>query len=132
MKKIISILILGLITFTASSQVLSFRTTSYTSKTKNYYGWTDWSPTQSSNMILTINLDSDVIKIYSPTTQIYCITSYDGSYVDNDGDVVIRFSFIDQDGDYGHMRLMQRTSGKSEIYIDFSNIIWVYSVVRID
>lgn len=131
MKKFLLLFIFSLITFTSSAEIISFKTTSYTYKTKGLYGWSDWYPVQSSNMLLTINTDTDIIIINSPKRQIYKIYDYENAYVDNDGDAVLIFYFIDQDRDYGQMRLIQRRSGKSEIYIDFNNIIWTYTVIRL-
>lgn len=130
MKKILVFLMLTICVVTASAQVLNFRTTSYTYKENHGYGWTNWAPYESSNLKVTMNLNTDMVTIYSPKTQYYKITSYDGAYTDSDGDKTIKYRFIDQDGDYGTMRLVMRRSGKSEIYIDFANIMWVYSVIR--
>lgn len=131
MKKFLTMLVLMITTISASAQVLNFRTTSYTHKEKTSYGWTEWAPYEYSNMRVAINLDTDIVTIYSPRTQYYKIISYDGTYTDSDGDQTARYKFYDQDGDRGIMRLVVRRSGKSEIYIDFANIMWVYSVVRI-
>lgn len=120
-----------LCSLTASAKTINFRTTSYTYKTNNGYGWSEWSKTEKSNMLLTIDFDTDLITIYSPKMQIYKVTSAQDGYYDEDGDFIVRFKFFDQDGDMGTMDLIQRVSGKSEIYIRFSNIMWVYSVIRI-
>lgn len=131
MKKILLALLFSIISLTTFSQVINFETTSYTYKTYNGYSWSKWAPYQSSSMLLTMDLDRDLIIIYSPKTQIYKILDYSGAYTDNDGDATLKFRFIDGDGDYGTMRLMQRRSGKSEVYIQFANVIWVYSVRRL-
>ena len=116
---------------TASAQVINFRTTSYTYKQKNGYSWSNWAPYESSNMRITMNLNTDVVTIYSPKIQMYRVINYVGTYVDSDGDQVAEYKFIDQDGDRGTMRLMIRQNGKSEMYIQFANVIWVYTVIRI-
>ena len=131
MKKFLILLLLGIVSLTAFSQVINFETTSYTYKTYNGYSWSKWAPYERSSMLLTMDVDRDLVIIYSPNTQIYRIVDYSGAYTDNDGDATMEFKFIDQDGDRGTMRLMQRTSGKSEVYIQFANIIWVYSVIRL-
>lgn len=130
MKRLLVALLLTLTVFAASSQVLGFRTTSYQERQLTGYGWTGWSSPQGSNMTLTIDLDNDIVKIYSPRTQTYRIISYEGTYMDSDGDQTAKYKFIDQDGDRGTMRLVMRRNGKSEVYIDFANVMWVYSVVR--
>ena len=131
MKRLLLAMLLCVISVTSFAQVINFETTSYTYKTYNGYSWSKWAPYQSSDMLLTMDMDKDLVIIYSPKTQIYKIIDYIGTYVDNDGDATIEFKFIDGDGDYGTMRLMQRTSGKSEVYIQFANVIWCYSVIRL-
>lgn len=132
MKKFLLIIFLGLISFAASAQILEFRTTAYTQKQLNSYGtWSDWSPWQNSSMLIQMDLDKDIVVIYSPVTQRYKIIAYVGNYTDKDGEQSAEYKFIDQDGDRGTMKLMVRKSGRSEIYIMFRNIIWVYTVVRI-
>lgn len=132
MKRFLLIVLLCTITtIAASAQVLRFRTTSFTSKERTSRGWTNWRPFESSDMLLTMDLNSDLVTIYSPTTQYYQIVSYNGTYTDNDGDTTASYSFYDQDGDRGTMRLVQRRNGRSEIYVDFANIMWCYSVIRL-
>ena len=130
-KFLVTLTFVVLAVISVSAQTIRFKTTSYTSKEYTAYGWTNWRPYQSSDMLVTMNLDTDIVTIYSPRKQIYKIISYEGEYIDNDGEPVLLYRFIDQDGDMGTMKLMQRRSGKSELYIQFSNIIWVYSVIRL-
>lgn len=131
MKKLI--LIIVFITMSIGymfSQVLNFKTTAFATNKYTSYGWTGWSKWESSNMLVTFDLDNDLVTIYSPSTQIYGIYQSLGNYYDSDGDYNMVFKFIDQDYDYGTMRLLQRTNGASEIYIEFANIKWVYRVIR--
>ena len=81
-------------------------------------------------MNIVINLNNDVVTIYSPKTQIYSIYKYLGTKKDSDGDITMTYKFYDQDLDFGNMRLMIRKNGQSQIYIDFSNISWAYDVIR--
>lgn len=131
MKRLLTLLVLVIAAITVSAQVINFETTSYTYKTYNGYSWSKWAPYQSSDMLVTMDIDRDLVIIYSPRTQIYKIVNYSGTYTDNDGDSTMEFRFIDQDNDRGVLRLVQRRSGKSEIYIDFANITWCYSVIRL-
>lgn len=131
MKRTLLAMLLCIISITSFAQVINFETTSYTYKTYNGYSWSNWAPYAHSSMLLTMDIDRDLVIINSPKTQIYRIIDYSGMYTDRDGDSTAEFKFIDQDGDRGTMRLMQRRSGKSEIYIQFANVIWVYSVIRL-
>lgn len=131
MKKFLTMLLLSMVAFVSSAQVINFQTTSFTHKERTYRGWTDWAPFERSEMLLTMDLNRDLVTIYSPNIQVYSIISYSGTTRDRDGDTTARYHFIDQDGDRGTMRLVLRSNGKSEVYIEFSNVIWVYSVLRL-
>lgn len=85
-------------------------------------------------MRLCIDIGNDQIIVYSPRTQIYQVYGvYNNGqpYVDDSGGINIKFYVIDQDYDRGSIRLRVERNGNSQIYIDFSNIAWVYNVVRI-
>lgn len=129
MKKYILLLFLMLfVGINANSQtILRFRTTAYAQKVQPY-NWSEW---QNSNMIVTFNLRNDIITIQSPKPQIYKIyDSYEEIY--DNGGKSIRYPVVDQDGDYGHLRLRIENNGNSQLYVDFSNISWVYNLVRIN
>ena len=136
MKKILLTLVLMLsMSFVlpdeVKAQVYTYRTTAYAYKKVNSYGnWTSWSDWQDSDMTMVINYNTDVITIYSPTTQRYKITKFVRKYTDSSGGQQVEFAFVDQDGDKGHMRLRIETNGNSQVYIEFSNIMWVYNVRR--
>lgn len=113
------------------AQVYTYRTTGYAYKKVNSYGnWTEWSDWLDSDMTMVINFNTDVVTIYSPTTQRYKITKFIRNFTDNSGGKQVEFAFIDQDGDKGHMRLRIETNGNSQVYIEFSNWIWCYNVRR--
>lgn len=118
---------------TAAAQIQYYKTTAY-AEARVYNGryvWGDW---QKSDMVLVINTDTDVIKIYSPTTQTYIVygTANNGdAYTDSSGGRNVKFYVIDQDGDKGEIRLRIEKNGNSQIYVDFNNIAWVYNVVRV-
>ena len=135
MKKTFLLVFFALMAISAfADDLLLFRATSFCYKEKNSRGqWGDWSKWQDSDVKITMDMTTDVVTVYSPTKQVYQITEYLGDSTDSDGDTTIKFRFIDQDGDRGTMRLMQRKAdSRSEIYIDFNNVTWVYEVRRID
>ena len=133
MKKFIILLLVIISAIAAYSQTIYLKTTAYTIRHYNYtYSrWNSWSDWQSSDMLVTFDLDNDIVKIYSPKTQIYAIYSAGEPYYDSDGDFNMEFKFIDQDYDSGTMCLLQRQSGASEIYIRFANMQWCYRVRRL-
>ena len=131
-KKLV-LLVLLFVSMTTSAQVIKFRTVAYAENKYNYYTqkWSGWSDWEKSNMLLTIDLQNDLVTIYSPVTQVYRIYRAEESYYDSDGDFNMPFRFIDQDGDNGVLKLLQRVSGSSEIYIEFLNVRWCYKVIKL-
>ena len=135
MKKTFLLLFFALMSITAfADDLLLFRATSFCYKEKNSQGqWGDWSKWQDSDVQITMDLTTDIVTIYTKNKQVYQITDYVESSTDSDGDDIVKLRFIDQDGDQGTMRLIERNSeNRSEIYIDFNNITWVYEVRRIE
>lgn len=133
MIKKLLLLVFLFIGVSVSAQVIKFRTVAYSENRYdfNLQRWNGWSDWEKSNMLLTVDLQNDVIKVYSPTPQIYKVYETGESYYDSDGDLNILFNFIDQDYDKGVVRLLQRRSGSSEIYIEFLNVRWCYRVLRL-
>lgn len=133
MIKKLLLLVFLFIGVSVSAQVIKFRTVAYSENRYdfNLQRWNGWSDWEKSNMLLTVDLQNDVIKVYSPTPQIYKVYESGESYYDSDGDINILFNFIDQDYDKGVVRLLQRRSGSSEIYIEFLNVRWCYRVLRL-
>lgn len=128
MKKYLVILFLFVSTI-VDAQTYYFKAFQFAYKEVNSYGkWTNWSNWEPSSVYITMDLDTDKIVIYSPTTQVYQILSYSSSYTDNSGGKQSSFRFIDQDGDIGTLRLRVERNGNSQIYIDFANVMWVYNV----
>lgn len=133
MKRILLILnALLVLCGSINAETNMYKTTGFAYKYINEYGtWTDWSKWQTSDMVVTIDLNNDIVKIFSPQPQTYAIIQYVREYTDENGGKQIEFKFIDQDGDKGTMRLRIEINGNSQIYIQFANIIWVYNVKKI-
>ena len=131
-KLILTILLLIGTVIVAEAQTYWYKTTSFAYRQVIGYGtWSNWTPWEPSDMYITIDLDRDLIKVYSPTTQIYFVQSYDTSYTDSSGGRQVQYTVIDQDRDVGRIRLRVERNGNSQIYVDFSNVMWVYNVKRI-
>lgn len=130
MKKFLLICLLAVIgVISANAQTWTFRTIGYSQKELKSYGWTSWSKWYDSNMTITMDLNRDIVTVYSPKTQKYKIIDYSDPYMDS-GAQCVDYHFIDQDGDKGTMSLVMKPSGQSEIYIRFANVQWAYVVVR--
>nr|DAI45598.1 MAG TPA: hypothetical protein [Bacteriophage sp.] len=112
-----------------SAETLTFKTTGFSYRERNYYSWSDWK-SESSNIII-VMMDNILI-IYSPTVQTYDMYNLQDPYQDVDGDWVLKSNFIDQDGDVGEFNLIYRWKDEIwQIYIRFNNIQWVYDVIQI-
>lgn len=115
----------------AKAQTTWYRATQYAQATvyNGHYKWSDW---YSSSVKLKIDWDNDIVVIYSPKTQAYAITSVESAlHNDSKGGKEAEFRVVDQDGDRGKLRLRFDKYGNSQIYIDFSNVAWVYTVVKL-
>lgn len=130
MKKFL-ILFLMMFSFVISSnaQVQYYKTTAF-AEAKVYNGTYYWGDWQSSNLVITFNLNTDVITIYSPKTQVYKVYKTGNAYTDSKGGRQVTFYVIDQDYDKGTIRLRIESNGNSQIYCDFANIAWCYNVLR--
>lgn len=135
MKKlfIIFTLLFGLMSISnVDAQTYYYKTNQFAIKYKSANGvWGQWSDWESSNMTLTIDLDNDVITVYSQKRQIYRVIENMGSYTDESYGRQTKFYVIDQDGDYGYVRLRIERNGNSQVYVDFNDVMWVYCVKRI-
>lgn len=132
MKKIfltLALVFCSLGTF-AQSGIFWFRTTEFAWKQKEYGVWSDWTDWEKSNMKVKFDLNRDQIIIFSPDIQIYNVLSIEEPPYDPSGQQV-KYRVIDQDDDFGYIRLRIEDNGNSQIYVDFANIKWVYNVVRI-
>lgn len=109
-----------------NDNVQYYKAYQYTQKMSYESDFDDWTTV---NIPITFNLTTDQIIIYSKRVQTYYIYKYD-TYISNEGLNAVRFYFVDQDLDKGTCRLVIRKDGTSQIYIDFSNITWVYNVIR--
>lgn len=130
-RYILAIIMMLTMSFTTVSaqNIMWFKTTAYAQAIiiNGKYYWGDW---QGSSMDVCISLVSDKIIIYSPTTQIYKVIASYNAYIDSSGGRQVKFKVIDQDNDVGYIRLRIERNGNSQIYVDFSNVAWVYNVVR--
>ena len=129
MKKIILGIIVVLFTAIPSfAQIINFKATSVAIKEKGYQ-WSDW---KRCNILITFNLKTDKVVIYSKSIQIYKVLTTGENFTDESGGEQVKYRVIDQDDDLGSMRLRVETNGNSQIYIDFADVSWVYNVIRID
>lgn len=129
MKKIILGIVLTLfMSIPSFSQIINFKATSVAIKEAGYR-WSDW---QKCDILITFNLRTDKVVIYSRSIQIYKVITQGQNFIDESGGEQVKYDVIDQDDDLGDMRLRVERNGNSQIYIDFADVSWVYNVIRID
>lgn len=138
MKKFLFLLILCVAVTVAVSSTSSNKSPQYF-KTIAYAeahvsnGTYVWGSLQKSDIALSIDISKGFITIYSPITQVYRITGFENFgkiYIDQDRYKNIMLNVVDQDGDKGKLRLRYESNGNSQVYIYFSNVAWLYHVVR--
>ena len=127
MKRLISVILFFFsMCCYAGDSIRYYAATSFSYKKVVNGEWTD------SGMIITLNMTKDVIEILSPKAQIYNITEYNDFYIDKDGGRTAKFSFVDQEGYKGVIRLRIEKNGNSQMYVEYANIMWVYNLIRIE
>lgn len=133
MKRLVSVILLFFsMCCYAGDNIRYYETTSFSMKRVVNGEWTDWSEWEESGMIITLNMTKDVIEILSPKAQIYNITEHGDCYIDQDGGRNVNFSFVDQEGYKGVIRLRIEKNGNSQMYVEYANIMWVYNLIRIE
>ena len=118
------------------SQVTKFRTTSLSMKTKNERTkqWNKWSEPEKVDVLITIDIENNRIKIFSKGEQVYDIIQYYEKETDNEGDETLQFQCVNEDGLKCFVRFVVLNSreGKRQLYVDFADIMWVYNIYKLD
>lgn len=130
-KYLLMLFMVFTLTTSAFSQIQWYKTSEisirYLNKNTGY--WTNWSDWEKCVVSIKFDLNNDVITIFSKNTQRYQVLELEEPPYDASGKQV-KFYVKDQDGDYGHVRLRIENNGNSQLYVDFSDISWVYNVRR--
>lgn len=131
-RAITSLLLMCVLCLTCNAQTWWFKSTAFAAAiiTNGVYHWDDW---QDSNLLIKIDTDEMQATIFSKRTQVYSIYrvyNNGNHYSDGKGGKVGKFYVIDQDGDKGEMRVRTDKNGDMQIYVDFEDVAWVYSVVN--
>lgn len=111
----------------AQAEEMFYRAQYFAYKCVEEEHWTDWSDWQDSNVVISINNESAVIQIYTEQEQRYIILDAEEEYVDAKKGTQVVFSVIDQDKDIGIIRFRIQKNGIVQLYVEFENIMWVYS-----
>jgi hypothetical protein len=111
------------------AQVVKLKTTSLALKVKNDDNrWSDWSDWESASVLVVV--EGNRITVYSKEKQVYDVIENKGKKTDSDGDDVLSYYCINEDGARCRLRLVKRNSqnGKTKLYVDFNDIKWVYNL----
>lgn len=90
--------------------------------------WTEWSDWESSHMLVVISMDRQVINIYSEELQEYDIYEYIGEESDSGGGRSLKFNCVDRDGLRCQVRIRVMSDGQQQLYVDYSDVIFVYGI----
>lgn len=114
-------------TVTLDAEVLKLRATSYAYKTySEVTGWSDWSDWELSRDLVVFG-DNYRVTIYSTNPQEFdFVNALSEDEYDDEGGKTTTWLMVDQDGQRCHMRLRNLSDGGFQLYIDYTNIMYVY------
>lgn len=132
MKKYLILLLLSLFAYASFADTYKYRATNYAYKYKKDNGyWTNWSEWERSSLLIVISSDNDKIDIYSEKPQEYDIYDYgEGWKSDGQGGQTLTMKCVNDDGLRCEVRLRQQSDGQWQLYVDFNDMMWVYSIVQ--
>ena len=132
MKKLFLVLIclFSFAVLESSAQLRKFDTTDFAYRYINDSGsWTSWSDWEDCSLLITLDFSKKKIAIYSDGYQEFRVTSYSKKPEnDTNGGQQIKLSCIDEDGKYCTIRLRTEKSGNKQLYVDYSDLMYVYNV----
>lgn len=127
MKKILFIIAFMLSVVMANAQVYTYRSYAYAQKDAGY----NWSNFVKSDLKITINLNTDIIRIYNKLNSTFIVQT-SRQYYDSDGEWVMECNCRDEESLRCTIRLVVRNSGTSQMYVDYSNVSWCYNIVKVN
>ncbi|MCQ2287952.1 MAG: hypothetical protein MJZ74_02535 [Muribaculaceae bacterium] len=131
MKKIIFVLLLLVCSVMVShAEVYKYKTSSIALRTTDNYGnWGEWSDWEDCNVLVVWNTEKSVINIYSATPQEFDVYEAGDKFKsDASGGKTWSLKCVDADGVRCTIRLRVQSDGQSQLYVDYSNISYVYTI----
>ena len=119
------------------SQVTKFKTTSTAMSTYNDYSnkWREFeSVSGGSDILISIDLTNERVKIFSKREQILDIIKYYDKKTDRDGDETIAFLCVDSDGLKCKVRyiILNSQEGRKQLYVGYSDVTYLYNIYRLE
>ena len=112
---------------TINAQVYAYRTYAFA---KKVYGY-EWSNFVSSDLLVTINLNTDVIRIDNNQNSCFNVLSA-REYYDKDNEWNLECKCTDEERIRCTVRLILRSDGTSQMYVDYSNISVCYNLRKLN
>lgn len=118
-----------------TAQVYKFRSTELSFRYEKENGqWTNWDEPTESSVLITMDIDNQRITIYSKEKQVYDFAEYEGIKTDEDGDDIMSFYCVDNNGKtcrVSYMLLHSRNERK-QFYVYYNDYNFVYNVNVLD
>lgn len=135
-KRLLFAMLLTIVANIAFGQLTKFKSTSYAMKFKNEYSgkWGNWSTFEDTEVLITLDLTNERLKIFSKKEQVYDIIKYYDKETDRDGDETIQLHCINEDGLKCFVRfvVLNSQNGRRQLYVDFADMMWVYNIYKLD
>lgn len=130
MKKIISLIFVCFFCLASYAEVVKWRTNSiaYRFRSEDTGQWQDWGDWEECKVLILVDLDRDVIRIYSQETQEYDVISDEEEESDSES-TSFYYNCIDKEGNNCQMRLRvyNDPSYGSQLYVAYDDVAWVYA-----
>lgn len=131
MKQLLCILIAVFSFCVAQAEPVFYRASYFSYKClEDNERWASWSDWEDSKILISFDVEKEVIKVYSEQEQRYVIVEKNEQYKDEGGGEQCEMTVVDQDGDVGVIRLRIQRNSVAQLYVEFNNIMWVYSGLR--